>query len=412
MNSAAAGASRRLPLHILGLVIVFAASAGLVLWQASRHLSPTIFTDELEMTTLSRSIADTGRATLRGQEVGLAPLAAYLSAPLWWVDDVPTAYSLVKALGAILMATAVFPAYWLARLAVRPGWALFAAAGTGLAPALAYAPILVKEPTAYPAGTLAFFLIARWVASPSRRGLLLATGACVLGYLAKDQLVLLFAVLGLAAAAVLWRTERATAFRAGWTRGDWVGAIVLTVGAVIVAGAFVARRSQTWYVATTFYQDRMLEYGLWAAGALTIGLGIVPLVAGLASLVRPKGEERRPGVEALAVVTASAVACFGFYTAIKAAYLSTVFATSDLERNLIFLVPFLFAGTALFFQRGGGRWWAVVAAGCSRAVPRPLDPVLAREVPELRGTRTRDRRVREPHPEVADGDDRDTCSWR
>ncbi len=234
----------------------------------------------------------------------------------------------------------------------------------------------------------------------------------MVGYAAKDQLVLLFAVLGLAAAAVLWRTERATAFRAGWTRGDWIGAVTLTVGAVVIAGAFVTRRSQTWYVATTFYQDRMLEYGLWAAGALTIGLGIVPLVAGLASLVRPIGEERRPGVEALAIVTASAVACFGFYTAIKAAYLSTVFATLTLERNLIFLVPLLFAGTALFFQRAR---WALVGRRrrrLSRAVPRANDPLLPRAVPELRGARPRDRRLREPHPQVADRDDRTRRSWR
>ena len=34
----------------------------------------------------------------------------------------------------------------------------------------------------------------------------------------------------------------------------------------------------------------MIDYGLWAVGALAIGLGLVPLIAGLASLVRPKGE--------------------------------------------------------------------------------------------------------------------------
>ena len=39
----------------------------------------------------------------------------------------------------------------------------------------------------------------------------------------------------------------------------------------------------------------MLDYGLWAAGALTIGLGIVPTIAGLASLVRPRGEAREAG---------------------------------------------------------------------------------------------------------------------
>ena len=62
-------------------------------------------------------------------------------------------------------------------------------------------------------------------------------------------------------------------------------------------------------------------------------------------------------------MTIVSVVCFGVYAAVKAAYLSTVFANLTVERNLIFLVPLLFAGTALFFERRGGRWWAVVAAG-------------------------------------------------
>ncbi len=108
----------------------------------------------------------------------------------------------------------------------------------------------------------------------------------------------------------------------------------------------------------------MLEFGLWAVGALAIGLGIVPFVAGLASVFRPKGEAPRPGVSAVATVTVASILCFGVYTAVKAAYLSTVFAFLTLERNLIYLAPLLFAGTALFLQRRRGAWWAVVAAGC------------------------------------------------
>ena len=119
-------------LSAVPLLVLYFALAALYAWQASRRPVPTIFTDELEMTTLSRSIAATGHATLRGLPES-APLAAYLSAPLWWIDDVPTAYGLVKGLGAILMACAVFPAYGLARLAVRPGWALFAAAQDSVA---------------------------------------------------------------------------------------------------------------------------------------------------------------------------------------------------------------------------------------------------------------------------------------
>ena len=256
------------------------------------------------------------------------------------------------------------PAYGLARLVVGHRWALFAAAGTGLSPALAYAPILVKEPTAYPAATLALFLITRWLARPTLRGAVLAVAACVLGLIAKDQLAVLFPIFGAAGLALVWRGARMTEFRRAWTPGrlgrdgDTRSRCASSPG-----GAYVAHRSQSWYIATTFYQGRMLDFGLWAAGALAIGLGVVPVVAGLASVVRPRDEAARPGTFALAFVTIVSVVCFGVYTAVKAAYLSTVFANLTLERNLIFLVPLLFAGTALFFERRGGRWWAVVAAG-------------------------------------------------
>ena len=61
----------------------------------------------------------------------------------------------------------------------------------------------------------------------------------------------------------------------------------------------------------------MLEYGLWAGGALTIGLGILPVVLALASLVERRSDRtRRAGVP---LVLGCAVAVLGLYTAAKAA---------------------------------------------------------------------------------------------
>ena len=87
------------------------------------------------------------------------------------------------------------------------------------------------------------------------------------------------------------------------------------------------------------------------------------MIAGLASLVRPKGEPPLREVTAFTTVAVASILCFGMYTAVKAAYISTVFATLIVERNLIFLVPILFTGTALFLERRRARWWAVLAAG-------------------------------------------------
>src|SRR5581483_346676 len=62
--------------------------------------------------------------------------------------------------------------------------------------------------------------------------------------------------------------------------------------------------------------------------------------------VRPTRE-----LSAFTATAVSAVFCFGLYAAIKAAYVSTQFGTFIEERNLIYLTPVLFAGTALWLDR-------------------------------------------------------------
>ena len=80
------------PFQLVGLFLVFAATAGLRCGRPRTISTPTIFTDELEMTKLSRSIADTGHAALHGRRCQLQPRwRAYLSAPFWWIGNVPTA---------------------------------------------------------------------------------------------------------------------------------------------------------------------------------------------------------------------------------------------------------------------------------------------------------------------------------
>src|SRR5919108_326401 len=91
--------------------------------------------------------------------------------------------------------------------------------------------------------------------------------------------------------------------------------------------------------------------GAWWIGALTIGLGVFPVVAGLSALVRPRGVVRTERERAFVAVAAASVAGFAWYTAIKAAYVSTVFSTLTEERNLIYVSPVLFVATALFLER-------------------------------------------------------------
>jgi hypothetical protein len=260
------------------------------------------------------------------------------------------------------MTAVVFPAYGLARLVAGRPAALFAAAAAGAAPALAYAPFLVEEPLAYPLATLALFATGWWVRRPNLIGFVAAALSCMTAFLARTQLAVLFVVLAAGAAAVLWQTERFRRIRSGWTRGDWLGAVTLAVGVALAMLAVVSHRSLSWYVATTFFKGRMLDFGLWGIAALAIGVGVLPLVALLAALV-PTGSRRlTDGERAFTVVAIAAFGAFGVYAAVKGAYLSTTFASLVPERNLVYLTPVLFAGTAWLLERRSARLWALAAA--------------------------------------------------
>jgi hypothetical protein len=336
------------------LVVAYVVLGALYAWQASRRDTPTLFSDEIEFTQLSRSIADTGEATLRaraGQPATNVSLFAYLAAPAWWLSDVHTAYAAIKFLGVALMTAAIFPAYFLARLVVSRPYAIFAAVGAVVAPALSYSPFLVEEPLAYPAATLALLLIARAALKPTPLSIGLALASCYLGFQVRTQLAILFPVLALVLLARIWRMERIRRWRETWSTWDWVGFGVLVTGFAVVLSAAIGRRSFTWYLATGFLKERMLEYGLWAVGALAIGVGIVPLIAVLAVLVRPPGEPRDERTTTFVTLVLASLGVFGFYTAIKAAYLSRTFAIVVAERNVIYLTPLLFIGLALVLER-------------------------------------------------------------
>jgi hypothetical protein len=260
------------------------------------------------------------------------------------------------------MTATLFPAYALARLVVSPWYALAAAGGATAVPALAYSPILVEEPLAYPVSTLALWLVARALADPGWMRVAVAALATAAAAFTRTQLAILVVVLVLGLLWLGWQSEPVRRWRAGWTRWDWAGAATIVVGAALGFSAFVGHYSTSWRNTTGFYKDRILDHGSWAMGALAIGIGVVPMVVGIAALARPRDEPRDPRMRAFVVTSVVAISVFLGYAAIKGAYLSTVYGTVVVERNVIYLAPILFAATALAIERGIGRGWAIAAA--------------------------------------------------
>jgi multisubunit Na+/H+ antiporter MnhB subunit len=193
------------------------------------------------------------------------------------------------------------------------------------------------------------------IATRSAGWILGAAAVAVLGHFIRGELSLLPVVLVLAAGLFAWIGPWGKRQWASWSWWDRAGAGVLFLGALIVVNGELSHASRGWEIPTRLYKGRIFDLGLQAGTIFTIGIGILPVVAGLAvafSFREAATVERRAF---LAVLWATLVA-FATYTAVKSAYISTNFATRVEERNLFYVAPVLFAATAVWLDRPRLRW--------------------------------------------------------
>jgi hypothetical protein len=341
----------------LPLATVYVWLCLVYLIEAWKRVTPWLFGDELELTQLSRSIATTGHAARRGVAHGPHSLYTYFTAPMWLIDDVSSAYAGIKYLDVFVMTSVVFPTYLLARMIVGRRAALFAAAGAGMIPSLAYSSWIVEENLAYPYAAWSMYLMAKALVvyrRKSRRSnawVAAAALSALLGPAVRGELIVLPIILVLAVVFAAWSSDAARRRRETWSVAGWVGAVMLAFGAVFVISGLLSRHSGEWYEVTTLYKHRSLIMGNWAVGALAIGIGVIPLVAGLAALFRLPGEQPTRELRMVRSVAVAGLIGFGLYTALKASYLSTQFETRVEERNIIYIAPLLFVLTSLVLQR-------------------------------------------------------------
>jgi len=312
-------------------------------WQTTKHSSPWLFTDELQWAEQSRGVAHHGVEQLRGQPVGFDSLYAYLIAPAWWAGPTSAGYAAAKYINAIVMTASLFPGYALARLFVPRLPAVACGIATASIPAVVYVGLLIPEPFAYFWSTLALWLVARALVRPTRRTVAAAVVCLLVGPAVRSELTVLFAAAAVAAALVAVSSARGRVLVARWSWRERVGVALLVAGGLTFLGAVGNHHSTTWEVGTHFHH-RLYTYGLWAVGAFTIGVGVLPVVVALAWLLGNPFREARD--RALGALLVGAVLAFGVYTAVKASYLSTNFAIRVEERNFVYVAPVLFAVVA------------------------------------------------------------------
>ena len=346
-------------LPVVGLALCILIFYGVEAWLRK---TPWVFTDELEWSQISRSIASTGHAARRGQPINFKTLYAYVIAPFWWIHSTATAYSAIKYMNVFVMTLAGVPTYLLARMLVTRRAALVVAVLSVSVPAMAYVTTLVPEVLAYPFYALCSWLIVRAFASGKRRDLFVAGGFSLLAFAVRAPQFATIPAAFLIAGGGLWITSpRGRALRSNWTRSDTLGAVVLLIGGLFLFNRVVLQHVTEWQLSTQYWKNRMVDLGLRAALSFVVGMGVLPVIGGFASL---RLRERRgdPVYRAFAAYAGATILCVSLYTAVKAAYLSTIFATLWEERNLIYLAPLMLIGTALVFESKKLDWRIVGAA--------------------------------------------------
>jgi Dolichyl-phosphate-mannose-protein mannosyltransferase len=331
------------------------------LWQA--WLTPTawFFYDELFYAELARSIADTGHEALRGHPESFTTLYSFLTAPAWLLHDTERAYGAAKAVGVVAMTSVAFPAYALARSLVSRRAALFAAAASAVIPSLAYSSLLLTETVAYPWAAFCFLATLKALVTRRPRWIVLAVATCAAAPAVRAQLAIVPVAAAVTALVFALTGERARARIAAAPRVAWPALVLGAVALALAIDGVLVRTSTVWESVTRHQADQIPKFALWSLGALAIGVGVLPLVIGLATVGSLQG--RTATDRAFATLLGTNVVAFAFYTGLKAAYLAPVWKTLVEERNVIYLSPLLFTATAIWLERRAVRSLALGVSG-------------------------------------------------
>ena len=339
--------ARRLPSPIVVLAGIYLVAVAYHWLQSRAHATPSVFADELLYSKLAQSVAAGHGFTVRGEPVFFpAPLAVLAQVPAWLFHSTPTAFAVAKAMNTAIMATAVFPAYSLARRLVRPSYALLAAAATVAGPAMVYGPYLMSEALAYPVFLLALATMVRAIDRPSRRMEFAVIAVSLAAVLTRLQFVvvpLVYLIAAPLAGRLCGERLRSTVRRHSLSLGV-LGALaavpVLTGGGVLgtYAGATLLHYDPRTVLSWTWFAAALLPF---AAGWLVVPgalLGLVFLAA------RPRGRVDA-GFAALGLASVVLVL-------VEVGMIAAGEADRAIERYDIYLVPFAAIAFFAYAERG------------------------------------------------------------
>ena len=323
----------------------------------------SVMSDELQHVRLAISIADTLSLTpyLRGEDVTIfSQLYPALIAPFYGFLSTTLAFDAVHIFNAVAIASAAVPVYLLAReLGIPKPAATVVAAASVITPWMVIATLVFTEAVAYPASAWAILAIQRALAKPSPLRDLLALAAVVLAFFARTQLLVLGAlyliavvVHGVAYPLIAEkRGDRLAALRR--TPRDLArGHPFLLIGALVAAAVWVAVGSPRGLLGSydeaaggDLLPPRLVSFALQHIDYIAVGVGVIPFVAAagwaIATVFRPPSKSHH----AFAVLMLVAVPLL---SVLVSSFVLRYSSSEVHDRYVMYLVPLLFLGLALF----------------------------------------------------------------
>lgn len=332
---------RRVPSWAV-LAALVAVSTIVRAWAGLRVPTPWIAADEMIYAELGRSLWETGRLEILGEETAFYSLVhpAFIGLPLA-VLDTAFGYDVARVLQALAMSLTAVPVFLWGRRLMSEAWALAAAALTLAIPGLAYSGLLMTETVFYPLVALAAWLAATTLLTPTLRNQALLVGAVVLVVLTRLQGVVLVPVVLLATALFAAAGRDFAPLRRLWPALAALTALIVFVVASGL-GAYAPAGEAEYAFGDT------LKFVAYHAADAALLVGIVPVCA-LVVLVLQR--EWTPEVRAFLAVavalTAGLVAEVGLFASRYVGRLA--------ERDLLGVAPVLFLALCLWLDRGAPR---------------------------------------------------------
>jgi glycosyltransferase involved in cell wall biosynthesis len=349
---------------------LYAVAVTIQLALALRVTSPWIMVDEIVYSDMARSFAQTGHFLIRGVHANYGVVYPLLLSPVYSaIGPMTDVYRWSQAVNALVICSAVVPAYLLARRVVRPGAALVAAAFAVAIPSTAYAGTLMTENVFYPVFLWLALALVYALERPTRTRQLLLLAACALAFVTRAQTVAIVVAVLCAPLVLTWiergRRQRLKAWAPlyGIVAAAAIAVVIVEVARGRSPAAILGNYSVT---SNGGYRPwPAIEWLVFHLAELDLAVFILPFAALIVLVANARHLDRPLRVYA----AASASLCV--WLTLEVAVFASRYSQRIEERNLFYLMPLLVIALLAWIERGQPLppRASVVAAGIAAALP-------------------------------------------